>query len=578
MNAPDGPAAASFGISPLAANAQATVPADHTIESRSAASRPRALIGGAPSTFSTTAVDRSRTSTGFADRSGSAFMPLDWVAVLSGSVLAVVLGTMLFATLGSPIKDDIAWLLHVAREWLGGRRLYVDLVEVNPPLVVWFSAVPVGIGRLTGISPQLVAVTMAAVVVTACAWWSTMLLRTYSALFRRREPVFAIIATVLLLLPGVEFGQREHLLVAAALPYLSLFAQRLNGRSASTSTAVLVGVVAGIGCALKPQYVLSFALLETLAAVRARLWLRPELMGALAALLAYAAAVLVLYPEYFGSAVPLALALYGASDTPIGQLLYYSQTLVVGEAVAVSLWLTRPAPLRRDPLLSALLVFAGAATLTYFLEGKDWFYHRIPATSVVVLSLLYWTADTLRLQVKGGRGNFVAPVVTAACALGLFGEAAIERLVPRVADALAPGETIEAKLERIIRREHARSYMAFSQSLSVAFPVVDEAGVTWSSRFDSMWALHGELWRMRQNGGRAPQRWPVREWIARDFLVHCPDIVVVDDGDGLDYPAILAAASPSFARAWAGYAELAAIDKLRVFKRPEHRACTSPPP
>jgi hypothetical protein len=233
-------------------------------------------------------------------------------------------------------------------------------------------------------------------------------------------------------------------------------------------------------------------------------------------------------------------------------------------------------PMRRDGLLLILLVFGCGTTAAYLLEGKDWFYHRIPASTVIVLTLAYLTADTLW---SGSRGRrfFVAHATAAFCALGLFGQAALDRLAPRIAAALAPEETIEAKLERIIRHEHARSYMAFSQSLSVAFPIVDEAGVKWSSRFDSMWALRGELWHMQQDGGHPPQRWPVRQWIASDFLSHCPDLVVVDDRDGLDYPAILAAASPSFARVWAGYAKFSTIDRLQIFKREKTLSCTPPP-
>src|SRR5690348_9425733 len=76
----------------------------------------------------------------------------DTATVASGAVLAAALGAVLFATLGSPLKDDVAWLLHIANQWLHGRRLYVDIVEVNPPLIVWLSAIPVLVGDAIGIS------------------------------------------------------------------------------------------------------------------------------------------------------------------------------------------------------------------------------------------------------------------------------------------------------------------------------------------------------------------------------------------------------------------------------------------
>ena len=57
--------------------------------------------------------------------------------ILSGLALVpllLALGFVLFTTLKAPLKDDVAWLLYVAQQWLAGRQLYVDLVEVNPTL------------------------------------------------------------------------------------------------------------------------------------------------------------------------------------------------------------------------------------------------------------------------------------------------------------------------------------------------------------------------------------------------------------------------------------------------------------
>ena len=57
---------------------------------------------------------------------------------------------MLFAALRSPLKDDIAWLLYVAHRWMSGRELYVDVIEVNPPLIIWISAIPLAVARWLG--------------------------------------------------------------------------------------------------------------------------------------------------------------------------------------------------------------------------------------------------------------------------------------------------------------------------------------------------------------------------------------------------------------------------------------------
>ena len=70
------------------------------------------------------------------------------VPAISLLLLLCVLSVVLFLSLRSPLKDDIAWLLYVARRWMAGRELYIDVVEVNPPLIIWISAVPLEIARL----------------------------------------------------------------------------------------------------------------------------------------------------------------------------------------------------------------------------------------------------------------------------------------------------------------------------------------------------------------------------------------------------------------------------------------------
>src|SRR3954467_2860204 len=142
-------------------------------------------------------------------------MPMRALNVLSVLVLCAVLGFVMFIALRSPLKDDIAWLLYVARRWMAGRELYVDVVEVNPPLIVWISAGPLEIAQWLDVGPQFVAMPVFIAAVLGCAWWSAGLLRSRDGIFADRLPVFAIIGSVLLILPGADLGQREHLLIAA---------------------------------------------------------------------------------------------------------------------------------------------------------------------------------------------------------------------------------------------------------------------------------------------------------------------------------------------------------------------------
>jgi hypothetical protein len=484
------------------------------------------------------------------------------VSAISLLLLLSVLAVVLFVAIRSPLKDDIAWLLYVARRWMAGRELYIDVVEVNPPLIVWISAIPISLARWLGVDSHFVAIPVFIAAVLACAWWSASLLRANGGIFSDRLPVFALIGSVFLIVPAGDLGQREHLLAAAFLPYLVLFARRLEGGRASVVSLAVAGVLAGLGCALKPRYGAVFAVLECLALTRGlRPW-RVMPIAAGATLLGYAGLVAIVCPAYLRRAVPLALALYGATDVPFLTLLSDSALLICGQLVAIALLWLRRRSLAEYSLMLTLVVFAATSTAICFVDGKDWYYHRLPATIITVLGLMLWgVSETVRQ-----RRSVRLPLVIATFAVSVFCYTSIQRFEPSVEEAVEPQHTTQAHLEQIIRTEHARTYIAFSEWIALGFPVVNETGVVWASRFDSMWALKGEVWRARFDPSAAKE-WPIARWVAHDFIAGCPDIAVVDMRETTNYIKVLSAADPAFARAWSRYRRIDAFDGLTVYRR-----------
>lgn len=50
---------------------------------------------------------------------------------------------------------DTSWLITVNERMLGGERLYVDLLETNPPFSVWLYTMPVWVAQQLGLAPEL---------------------------------------------------------------------------------------------------------------------------------------------------------------------------------------------------------------------------------------------------------------------------------------------------------------------------------------------------------------------------------------------------------------------------------------
>jgi hypothetical protein len=505
------------------------------------------------------------------------------------TILAVVLAFVVTTVIRSPLKDDVAWLLWVAKKWLAGRELYVDLVEVNPPLVIWLYAIPAWLAARFDLAPKVASTLFFVSILLGSAWWTAGLLRGRAPLLERRAPIFSLIGTLLLVLPGVEFGQREHLLAAAVLPYIALFVRALEGEREPLAEAGLAGAFAALGCAMKPSYGLALVLVEAIGILRGHRRLRLAPLAFVATTGLYGLAVLVFEPDFLTKAVPLALALYGGTDTSIWRILLESRNLLFGQAVALTLCFFSQTTLGRHStflrhLYLALVAFAAACTVLFVMQGKDWFYHRLPATTATVLALILWLSVVLSAQAghlvlaSAMRWRRLAwPVGLTVAALMAFGVANVQRMRPWVEAAAEPNLSTEVKLVKLIKREKARTYIAFSEWIALGFPVVNDSGVSWASRFDSMWALKGEIWRARQDG-RTPKEWPIRRWVARDFVTGCPDIAVVDMREGTNYIGVLVASDEDFARAWSHYREIAAFDGLRVFKRDEAGCAGEPLP
>src|SRR5690349_13483483 len=71
----------------------------------------------------------------------------------AASTVAAVLAGLAFALAAtalaiSSLNPDTGYAMVVGRRLLGGERLYVDMVETNPPLFYWLMALPSLAGRL----------------------------------------------------------------------------------------------------------------------------------------------------------------------------------------------------------------------------------------------------------------------------------------------------------------------------------------------------------------------------------------------------------------------------------------------
>lgn len=299
----------------------------------------------------------------------------------AAALLAVIAWMAVYR--GGPVINDVGWQLWVGQRVNDGARLYVDILEVNPPLWFWFAAMIQSAARLAHVSGQ----TMLLAAFGACAASSILLVRQLLPTEpRARAMIHAGLILTLFLTSSFALGQREQFTFITMVPYVALIAARAENRPVRWGLAVAIGLFAAAGFALKHYFaIIPIALEAWLLWRRRRMTFRPELAVLALAAAGYVAAIMVFAPEYLTVMVPLNLLAYDGYGAPplVGQL--RQPALFAGVAAALALWMRR----RELPVTAGAFAIAIAACATaYLLQGKGFDYHAIPTLGCALIGLL----------------------------------------------------------------------------------------------------------------------------------------------------------------------------------------------
>ncbi|MBS7811841.1 hypothetical protein [Roseococcus pinisoli] len=290
-------------------------------------------------------------------------------------LVGLVVLAFLVMVISPPMNHDVAAVLDFAMRWRNGEVLYRDLIDMNPPLIFMLTRGAVVLGEAFGIGP-IQSVLWS--VLMLCAIGATLALRLWRDL--PKGPIEAAAVAVglplLLITVAYDFGQREHLMLAASLPYLMLATRRAEGVATSRPLALGVAVLAACFFALKPHFLGIPALVELYVLWRVgRPGFRDPVPWVMAVVwIAYLAMIQLAFPAYTQFALPLAVEFYHSS----GGLTW----VLANERMAPSILVMLPAAaiaLRRPRGLAPVLALAGLAALAAALiQMRGWTYHAMP--------------------------------------------------------------------------------------------------------------------------------------------------------------------------------------------------------
>jgi hypothetical protein len=296
---------------------------------------------------------------------------------------------------------DQMWCLYAADLVRNGAKLYgAELFESNPPLIVWLSLVPSTLSAWVHVPATAVGKFLVTCIGAGIAAVCLRLLRVGRSLSRAQLWALGFIyVAVFAVMPARDFGQRDHMLAFLCLPYLVGAAKTMNGQPLTSWRAVLVGLAAGLGIALKPHQVLVPLAVEVLVLTKRRSpmsLLRPEMLAVAGVGVLYVAAIWLVSPAYLTVVLPVLRDTYWA----FGHL---SWVQLVGAAVQlhvlaiVVLCATMWVGLGRMDAVPAVFLAAGsAATFGYYLQGTGWYYQQLPALTFFTFALGFLSTEAAR--------------------------------------------------------------------------------------------------------------------------------------------------------------------------------------
>lgn len=301
--------------------------------------------------------------------------------------------------------DQVSYLFEAERALSGAEPYGPQLSETNPPIIIWFSAIPVQLAHGFHAAPQAVFRALVFLMLIGCTAWCILILRrSPDTAFANPLGLYLFGAAIFLtgLVPGrYDFGQREHLLVLLLVPYVLAVGTGAASRLPLGERCAL-GIGAGIAVWFKPHDVLILIALELFLALRNRSLRRlraPEFLAFALTSVFILALVLVATPLYFKQTVPLLFDTYWALGTKTTLALALTLKLYLPLTCGLLLLGFLLRKTMRDPaFFTALLLSSLAASAAFSLQHTDWVYHRYPHQAFLLLAMAYLPIDLLASQ------------------------------------------------------------------------------------------------------------------------------------------------------------------------------------
>lgn len=478
-----------------------------------------------------------------------------WLAAAAVFAAAILLRCIL------PFNVDVSWWITVSERLLDGQRLYVDILETNPPAAgsVYFLAT--ALAHAIHGRPEIVTNGLIFVLIAASLALTWLVLRSSRLRDRITDGGLAIWTIVLMtILPMYDFGQREHLALITILPALAVYILRGNGERVTPAAVVIAGVSAGLTMTFKPYFAFApgFCILAAVAQTRDwRVLFAPENWIAGLLVVISSASVFVFYPDYFTVIYPLVRDVYLLLAAPLIAILFTGAFALWLAASIVVLALQRQ-PQQRDAASFMMLIASFGFLVSFFAQRKAWGYHAYPMVALALLA-----AGVAISAIADGPAAFRRRIAAMIATTAIFGSACVWF------NGSIDVRPIEAEVARL--GPHPK-LLVLSAAAVIGHPMVRTLDGTWISRQEAFWVR--EIVRRAQADGTIDRETVARlqPYLAReragiieDFRKQPPDVILIDNqnSDWGDW----ARHDPELSGLLQSYVRVSTVDDIEILQR-----------
>jgi len=300
------------------------------------------------------------------------------------------------------INQDIAWNIHVASQIYDGKKLYIDFFDPNPPLIFYYSMLPVLLSDITNI--ELIASSHITDIYIAlfCIF---ITLFTFRYTKYSQDKIFSnlfdvTVCLVIFILPlcswANSFFNKDVMVIPFILPYLLLSINRLDDIHSTPNLfiKIIIGLMAGFAFSIKPFFISLFIVIELAIYIKHRkieIIKNIEVLTSALFIFIYLISIFIITPEYTTHTLPIINFTHPLfTNRPEIVLLFFSSLIIVPLASLILVYLVKPCEFTRlfSLIVMTLLVIS-------LVQNKGWVYHAYPAIALGYIIIIKIISDIL---------------------------------------------------------------------------------------------------------------------------------------------------------------------------------------